>query len=202
MVRVVNHYSVQWRFNVVNRQFSNTSQNRSLPVTLLHHDEYCRRNSSSNQQFPAVREDRFASVYLEVRQELQEATVLHNQDPLGTILHQLSKPGFFCSANRPRPHVVRKTVQPTQQRRHEAVFRRMNKSAATATAAGMTAPDLTQRRQPNRSSIWNSVIDAGGLEETTATATTKQSASTSNDNGSSSNLVSNLVGTGTRKHPH
>jgi hypothetical protein len=68
-----------------------------------------------------------------------------------------SSPAGFCPAKRP------------QQRRHELLIRHsMNKSAASATAAtGKTVvPDFTQpRRPPNRSSIWNSVIDAGGLKK-------------------------------------
>jgi hypothetical protein len=155
-----------------------------------------------DQHSPAV-QDLFASVYLEVRQELQEATALHNQDPLGTILHQLSKPGGFLPREPAAPARLQ-TVQQAQQRRHEALIRRINKSTATtdtttatAAATGITAIDLTQRRQPNRSSIWNSVIDAGGLGKPTSQhrQQQKQPSSSSNDKGSSSTSV------GTRKHP-
>jgi hypothetical protein len=139
-----------------------------------------------DQQAPAV-QDLFASVYLEVRQELQEATALHNQDPLG-MLHQWSKKSTTTMTTKAAKHRSANTstnagggflplepaapsrllsVQQKERRRHEALLRRMNtqsSTAATPTTTSKSTPDLTQRRQPTRTSVWNAVIkdDAGG----------------------------------------
>jgi membrane-associated HD superfamily phosphohydrolase len=133
-----------------------------------------------DQQAPAV-QDLFASVYLEVRQELQEATALHNQDPL-FMLHQWSKKSTTTMTTKAAKHRSANTTStaggflplepaaPSRllsvQQSHEALLRRMNQpsTAATHTTTSKSTPDLTQRRQPTRASVWNSVMndDAGG----------------------------------------
>lgn len=117
------------------------------PMTVLDESMYA-------EQSPAVQE-LFASVYLDVRQELQDATARNAQDPLG-ILNQLSstskqhkkKAGGFLPKEPPAPARLL-AVQQAQQKSHDALIQRMN-------AGGKQ--DITQRRKPTRQSIWNSVL--------------------------------------------